>query len=158
MKARGVVLAIHLQPAKGQPPRPVVQARALVGSGLEGDCHGKHRPGSARQVLLVDRRTLEALGFEPGALREQLTVDLPGLDSLPPGVRLTVGEAILEVSGACLPCEVIGRINAVADPYALRDALVGRRGVLAKVIEVVGEGRIRPGDPLVVEAPAPASP
>jgi MOSC domain-containing protein YiiM len=144
------VLSIHLRPAKGQPPRAVQEARALVGHGLEGDFHGKHRAGSSRQVLLVDQRTLEALGFGHGALREQLTVDFADLDGLPAGTRLTVGEAVLEVTGACEPCEVIGKINGVADPYTLRDTLVGRRGVLAKVVDVAAEGRIRSGDSIAV--------
>jgi MOSC domain-containing protein YiiM len=83
-----------------------------------------------------------------------LTVDLHGLDDLAAGTRLTIGEAVLELTGPCEPCEVIGRINRVADPYALRDALEGRRGVLARVVDVTGAGRIRLGDAIVVAAPA----
>jgi MOSC domain-containing protein YiiM len=134
--------------------RSVAEARALIGLGLEGDYHGKRQPGSARQVLLAEQRILEALDFPHGALREQLTVDLHGLDDLAAGTRLTIGEAVLELTGPCEPCEVIGRINRVADPYALRDALEGRRGVLARVVDVTGAGRIRLGDAIVVAAPA----
>lgn len=141
-----MVLAIHLQSGPGQAPRSVEAARALPGHGLEGDFHGKRRPGSSRQVLLVDHRTLEAHGFAPGALREQLTVDLPGLDGLVRGTRLAAGEAVLEVTGPCEPCEVIGQLNGVPDPYALRDALVGCRGILARVVAVVGQGLIRRGE------------
>jgi MOSC domain-containing protein YiiM len=154
MTHRGEVVSIHLQPQKGQPPRPVAEALALIGYGLKGDYHGKQRSGSSRQVLLVDRRTLDALGFAHGALREQLTVDLPGLDSLATGVRLTIGEAVLELTGPCEPCEVIGRINGVDDPYALRDALQGRRGLLARVVEVRGNGRIGLGDAITITMPA----
>lgn len=154
MNQRGVVLSIHLQRQRSQPPVRADEARALVDRGLEGDYHGKHRPGSARQVLLVDRRTLEALGFAHGALREQLTVDFPGLDALRTGARLRVGDAVLEVTGSCEPCEVIGAVNAVADPTALRESLRGRRGMLTKVVAVAGDGRIRPGDAV---AAAPAS-
>lgn len=59
-----------------------------------------------------------------------------------------VGHA-LEVTGSCTPCEVIGRLNAVADPAALRDALQGRRGVLCRVVAVAGRGTIRRGDAVV---------
>lgn len=124
-----------------------------MGHGLEGDYHGKQRPGVSRQVLLVDRRTLEALGFAHGALREQLTVDFPGLDTLPRGARLQVGDAILEVTEPCEPCEVIGALNEVADPRALRESLRGRRGMLTKVVATSGDGWIRAGD-AVAEVPS----
>lgn len=151
MGDRGVVLSIHLQPRRGQPPARAAETRALVDHGLEGDYHGKQRPGVSRQVLLVDRRSLEAVGFAHGALREQLTVDFPGLDSLPRGTRLQVGEAVLEVTEPCEPCEVIGALNGVADPSALRESLRGCRGMLTKVVATSGDGRIRPGDTVVVE-------
>jgi len=153
---RGVVLSIQLSKVHGQLPVPVEETRALVGHGLEGDSHGKRRPNTGRQVVLVDRRTLEALGFAHGALREQLTVDLPGLDALPAGTRLRVGEAVLEISGPCDPCVGIGTLNGVEDPYALRDALAGRRGMSARVVAVNGSGRIRRGDEVVVDAPRPS--
>ncbi len=145
----GVVLSIHLQPRRGQPPISAAEARALVDQGLEGDCHGKQRSEPSRQVLLADRRTLETLGFAHGALREQLTVDFPGLDSLPRGTRLQVGEAVLEVTETCEPCEVIGALNGVADPIALRESLRGCRGIMANVVATSGDGRIRPGDAVV---------
>lgn len=151
MSARGVVLSIHLLKAHKQPPVEVEEARALVGHGLEGDVHGKGRPDTSRQVLIADRRTLEAFGLAPGALKEQLTVDVPGLDDLPRGKRLHIGEVTLEVTVPCEPCEVIGKYNAAPDPYALRDALRGRRGMMSRVIATIGEGRIRRGDDVVVE-------
>lgn len=151
MIRRGVVLAIHLLTEHGRPPSPVEAARALVDHGLEGDQHGKSTPGSRRQVLLVDLRTLGAFGLPHGALREQLTVDFPDIERLPEGTMLRVGEATLEVTGPCTPCEVIGRLNAVADPAALRDALQGRRGTLCKVVAITGGGMIRRGDEVVEE-------
>ncbi len=160
MSTRGVVLSIHLLRAHRQPPVEVEEARALVGRGLEGDVHGKGRPDSSRQVLIADRRTLEAFGFPHGALKEQLTVDLPGLDDLPRGTRLEIGEVTFELTGPCEPCEVIGKYNAAADPFALRDSLRGRRGMLGKVVAATGAGRIRRGDAVVAprNAPRPAEP
>lgn len=156
MNERGVVLSIQLSKVHGQLPVPVEETRALVGHGLEGDSHGKRRPNTGRQVVLVDRRTLEAFGFAHGALREQLTVDLPGLDALSAGTRLRVGEAVLEISGPCDPCVGIGTLNGAEDPTALRDALAGRRGMSARVVAVTGSGRICRGDELVVDTPRPS--
>lgn len=147
----GTVLSIHLLRVHRQPTVDVEEARALVGHGLEGDVHAKRSPNSSRQVLLVDRRTLDVLGFPHGALREQLTVDFAGLDSLPRGTRLRAGEAILELTAPCEPCEVIGKYNAVADPDALRERLRGQRGMLSRVVAIVGGGLIRRGDPVTLE-------
>lgn len=162
MSERGAVLSIHLLRVHKQPPVDVEEVRALVGHGLEGDVHAKNRPGTSRQVLITDRRSLEAFGFQHGALKEQLTVDFPGLDDLPRGTRLRIGEATLELTGPCEPCEVIGKYNAATDPYALRDELRGRRGMMSKVVATAGAGRIRCGDAVVVEAapdvPPPAEP
>jgi MOSC domain-containing protein YiiM len=148
MAREGVVLSMHLRIEHGQhPPERVEHAQALVGLGLAGDAQAKDRKaGSPRQVLLVDRRRLEAFGFSHGALREQLTVDFEDLESLPKGTRLQVGEATLEVSMLCEPCWVIGAHNEVDDPLALKEQLEGRRGVLTRVVAVEGDGRIRVGD------------
>lgn len=136
----------HRQPT----PQPIV--RAIPEVGIHGDRHA--RPGSPRQVLLVDAEVLRSLGLRPGDLREQITVELPGLMDLPPGTRLGLGEAVLEVTGPCRPCTHIGEDLGDADPENLRIRLEGRRGILASVTSATGEGRIRPGDGIrVLEEP-----
>lgn len=158
MIAGGVVLSIHLLKKHKQPPVAVEEALALVGHGLEGDVHGKSRPDTSRQILIADRRTLDAFGLAHGALKEQLTVDLPGLDDLPEGTLLRIGEVTLELTGRCDPCEGIAKYNAAPDPYALRDALRGRRGTMSKVIAAIGAGRIRRGDHVLVDSPRSLTP
>ena len=144
---RGRVASIQLMEAHGEPPRPVPQAVAVPGQGLEGDLHGKTKEDGKRQVLLMDTQSLEALGLRPGDLRDQITLDLPGLQQLPPGTRLQVGQAELELTGPCEPCTHIGMLVGKEDREAFRRSLVGRRGMLARVVAVTGEGRIREGDP-----------
>jgi MOSC domain-containing protein YiiM len=70
--------------------------------GLEGDKHAGREAGK-RQVLLAEAGDLLHLDLKPGDLREQVTVDLPGLMSLAAGTRLRIGEAVLEVTGPCAP-------------------------------------------------------
>jgi len=152
----GTVLSLHLQPAHGARPRPVPEVRALVGRGLDGDLHGKSTPDSRRQVLIVDRATLAAMGLRPGDLREQITVAFAPLEALPAGTLLRAGEVTLELSGPCGPCAHIGELNGVADPGAFQQALAGRRGQLARVRAVDGDGRIRVGDAVAVLAPSPS--
>jgi MOSC domain-containing protein YiiM len=123
-----------------------VDAVSATPVGLEGDRHaGRH--GGKRQVLLAESGDLREVGVAPGDLREQVTVELPGLMSLGQGTRLWVGDAVLELTGPCEPCTHIGEHVGVHDPEAFRRDLVGRRGMLARV---VGEGTIRVGDPVAV--------
>lgn len=125
-------------------PLDSVQATSV---GLEGDRHAGREDGK-RQVLLVEAGDLRDLGLSPGDLREQMTVDLPGLMALSEGTRLRVGEALLELTGVCDPCTHIGEHVGVEDPEAFRRTLVGRRGMLARVVR---EGAIRRDDPVEVE-------
>jgi len=60
------------------------------------------------------------------------------VNSLPVGQLLRVGEARLEVSAVCTPCDQMERIRP-----GLRRELWGRRGMLCRVLE---GGMIRRGD------------
>lgn len=114
------------------------EARLLADFGLEGCAHAKPRAG--RQVLLVDRETLEAMQLEPGILRENITTDGLNVNSLRIGQQLRIGDARLEVTMVCTPCNQMERIRP-----GLRKELWGRRGMLCRVIE---SGIIRTGDPI----------
>lgn len=155
----GRVVGLHILPEHRQRPQPVTEVRALVGRGLEGDVHGKKRPDSNRQVLIIEQSMLAAMGLRPGDLREQITVEFPGLDRLAAGTRLRVGQATCELTGPCEPCTHIGGLLGIPDPRAFQQVLDGKRGQLARVVAVDGEGVIRVGDPVVPAAavPGPAS-
>lgn len=147
---RGAVISLQIVTAHRAQPRRVPTVRALVGHGFEGDVHGKKQSGSRRQVSIVDQSTHAALGLKPGDLREQITVDFPALESLPAGTLLRIGEVTLELTGSCDPCTHIGGLVGVMDAEAFRRVLEGRRGQLARVIAVRGEGLIHSGDRIVV--------
>jgi MOSC domain-containing protein YiiM len=152
----GRVVSIQILQAHGRPPRPVPEAVAVQGRGLEEDIHGKTREDGKRQVLLMDTETLDALGLSPGDLRDQVTLELPGLQRLPEGTRLRVGQAELELTAPCEPCTHIGELLGKENREAFRRSLVGRRGMLARVVSVTGDGRIRVGDPAeIIPATAP---
>jgi len=112
------------------------EARLLADFGLEGCAHAK--ADSDRQVLLVDRETLEAMKLTPGILRENITTGGLNVNSLQVGLHLRIGEALLEVTMVCTPCNQMERIRP-----GLRKELWGRRGMLCRVLE---GGIIRPGD------------
>jgi len=114
------------------------QAQMLADFGLEGCAHA--RAGSDRQVLLVDRETLDAMELQPGILRENITTNGLNVNSLQVGQRLRMGKALLEVILVCTPCNQMERIRP-----GLRKELWGRRGMLCRVLE---GGILRPGDPV----------
>ena len=113
------------------------EVRALVDFGLEGCAHA--RPGN-RQVLLVDRETLDAMNLRPGILRENITTDGLNVNGLRVGQQLRIGEASIEITAVCTPCDQMEKIRP-----GLRRELWGRRGMLARVLT---SGIIRPGDPI----------
>ena len=125
-------------PKKHVPMQELREARILADLGLEGCAHAQ--AGRNRQVLLVDRETLEAMELRPGVLWENITTDGLNVNSLPIGQQLRVGDALLEVTMVCTPCNQMERIRP-----GLRKELWGRRGMLCRVLK---GGIIRPGDPI----------
>jgi MOSC domain-containing protein YiiM len=112
------------------------EAQVVNDFGLEGCAHA--RPGRKRQVLLVDKETLEAMDLQPGILRENITTTGLNVNSLAIGQQLRVGKTLLEVSEICTPCDQMEKIRP-----GLRKELWGRRGMLCQVVE---GGIIRRGD------------
>jgi MOSC domain-containing protein YiiM len=123
-------------PKKHVPMEELSEVHAVKDRGFEDCAHG--RPGSKRQVLLVDRETLEAMELKPGTIRENITTDGLNVNSLPIGQLLRIGEAHLEVSAVCTPCDQMEAIRP-----GLRKELWGRRGMLCRVLD---GGVIRRGD------------
>jgi MOSC domain-containing protein YiiM len=125
-------------PKKHLPMEELREAKVLADFGLEGCAHAQ--PGGSRQLLLVDRETLEAIDLRPGVLWENITTDGLNVNSLQIGQHLRIGEVRLEVSMVCTPCNQMERIRP-----GLRKEIWGRRGILCRVLE---GGVIRPGDPI----------
>lgn len=147
------VISLQLHEGHGKPMRPVPQAEARVGGGLEGDSHA-HR--AKRAVTIVDRSTHDAVGVKPGDLREQITVEgLPSLGSFGEGTMLQIGAITLRVNGSCDPCTHIGEMNGIADPDEFKTMLEGRRGLVCTVVRA--DGPVRVGDPVSAMEPAVSS-
>ena len=123
---------------KRLPMEELAEVQAVTDAGFEGCAHA--RPASKRQVLLVDRETLEAMDLWPGIIRENITTDGLNVNSLLIGQLLRIGRARLEVSAVCTPCDQMEAIRP-----GLRKELWGRRGMLCRVLE---GGVIRRGDPI----------
>jgi MOSC domain-containing protein YiiM len=131
------ILHIFRAPKKRLPMEELEEVRVITNVGLEGCAHA--RPGGGpRQVLLVDRETLEAMDLRPGIVRENITTDGIDVNSLAQNQVLRIGEVRLQVSEICHPCDQLEKIRP-----GLRREMRGRRGMLCQVLE---SGTIRTGD------------
>ncbi|HET9847668.1 MAG TPA: MOSC domain-containing protein [Candidatus Dormibacteraeota bacterium] len=140
------IVSIQLCTGHRQPMRYVGHAELITGLGLDGDKHAVAT--SHRQVLLADQEALDEVGVAPGTIKENLTVEGVNVMGLPVGSRIRLGaSAILEITQVCEPCFRMDEIRA-----GLKDELVGRRGMVSRVI---AGGTIRIGDPIAIEEAEP---
>ncbi|HTV57257.1 MAG TPA: MOSC domain-containing protein [Verrucomicrobiae bacterium] len=128
------------------PMKELDEAEAVENKGIRGCIHG--RPGSKRQVLLMDAETLEKLGVTPGAAKENITTRGLDFQELAVGQVLRVGESLLEITLACDPCPRMDEIR-----MGLQEELRGQRGWLCRV---VNGGKIRRGDAIEIAGMAAA--
>jgi MOSC domain-containing protein YiiM len=120
----------------GLPMEELLVVEALADLGFATCAHS--RKSGKRQVLLVDKETLDAMDLQPGIIRENITTTGLNVNGLKLGERLRVGQALLEVSMVCTPCDQLEKIRP-----GLRREIYGRRGMLCKVLE---GGVIQRGD------------
>ncbi len=90
----------------------------------------------------MDEETLNKFQLKPGAVKENITTRGINLYALAPGTRLNMGDAVLEVTKLCEPCE---RMNEIRQ--GLHEELIGQRGMLARVVR---GGELRVGDEIEV--------
>jgi MOSC domain-containing protein YiiM len=144
----------------------------LAGLGVEGDAHQgvtvKHRSRVAqdptqpnlRQVHLIHGELhdeLKAKGFElvPGQMGENITTRGIDLLGLPRGTKLTIGEAVLEITGLRNPCTQLDGIQQGLMAAVLgRDAegnLIRKAGIMTIVLQ---GGEVEPGDKILAALPS----
>ncbi len=110
---------------------------AIASQGFEECAHGNP---PRREVLLASKEHLDALGLEPGAIRENVVVEGADVHDWPVGQQVRVGAALLEITMVCDPCHKMDRLRD-----GLRAEIDGKRGMLAHVVE---GGEIALGDPI----------
>ena len=99
----------------------------MAGHGFEGCAHANP---PKREVLFVSKEHLDAVGVEPGAIRENLTVEGDDVERWPLGQRVRAGGAVFEITMVCDPCHRMDELR-----QGLRAELDGKRGMLAHVVE-----------------------
>src|SRR6476619_6456517 len=109
--------------------------QVIAGQGLEGCAHANP---PKREVLFVSKEHLDSVGVEPGAIRENLTVEGDDVQRWPVGQQVRVGEALFEITMVCDPCRRMDELR-----QGLRAELDDKRGMLARVLE---GGEVAVGD------------
>ena len=137
----GKLVGVYVGARKGEGKTPVESAELVAGHGLRGDSHAGRDPD--RQVSLFAAETLREIqneGFEAsaGSLSANLFTENIDLDSLKPGARLRIGEAVIEIAEARRPCRSITKID-----NRLPKRLFGQCGQVGRVIQ---SGVARVGD------------
>jgi MOSC domain-containing protein YiiM len=150
---------------------PQLEIRLVAGIGVVGDGHAgatvKHRSRvvanphapNLRQVHLLHAELfddLPAFDLRPGDIGENITTRGIDLLRLPTGVRLAIGDAVIELTGLRNPCIQLDRFapGLMAATLA-RDGdgrLVRKAGVMGVVVT---GGTVRAGDAIAAELPAP---
>ena len=111
------------------------RVRAVESRGFEGCAHANP---PRREVLLVSKEHLDALALQPGAIRENVTVEGADVHDWEVGQQVRVGDVLLEITMVCDPCH---RMDELRD--GLRAQIHDKRGMLAHVVE---GGEIALGD------------
>jgi MOSC domain-containing protein YiiM len=121
------IVSLNVSESKGTPKRPVGELVLVAQSGALGDAHAG--PGKRQVSLLAAEDFDPALGAAPGDFAENITTRGVDLPSLPLGTRLSIGEAVLEVSQIGKECH-----SSCAIRERTGDCVMPRRGVFARVI------------------------
>lgn len=129
----GKVIAVNISEKKGTPKIAVEQARLIPDHGIEGDAHAGnwHRQVSFLAMESIDR--MSAIGIEglcTGKFAENITTEGIELYTLPVGTRLSIGEAVLELTQIGKECHKKCAIYALVG-----DCVMPREGIFAKVIK-----------------------
>ena len=113
---QGSIASIHIARVKGTPSDPVQEATAIAGMGIDGDrsCY----EGNIRQVLFMDKETLDDLELTPGQIKENITTSGVDMSQAQPGQVFSIGNEV--------------KMEEIRQ--GLGDKLNGRRGMLATVI------------------------
>jgi MOSC domain-containing protein YiiM len=150
---KGRIEQILIAAQATQVPVPVAAAAAVAGRGLRGDRYltgdgsFSHKPGSGRDLTLIEAEALDALRdetgieLEPAAARRNLVTRGISLNELV-GKRFTIGDVVCKGVRLCDPCD---HLEKLTQPGVLR-GLVNRGGLRADILQ---GGEIRVGARLV---------
>ena len=140
------VISVNISEAKGIRKHEVSSIALRQGVGIVGDAHAGnwHRQISLLAEESIDKMRLMGLaGLTPGAFAENINTQGIELKALPVGIKLKVGECLLEVTQIGKDCHNDG----CAIQKAVGSCVMPTEGIFAIVIE---GGTIQKGDEITV--------
>lgn len=165
------VLAVHRDPEHRFSKPTVDEVQLVEGIGVLGDAHAgrtvqhlfqqRREPDAPnlRQVHLIHAELFDHLreqGFDvlPGQLGENITTRGLDLLSLPAGTRLTIGDAVVTLTGLRNPCSQINGLQPGLMRHLMFKDADGATVRLAGVMGVVSaSGIVRAGQAIGVRVP-----
>lgn len=152
----GRIEAIHVAPDSGAVMESRDSVEAVAGRGLRGDRYfdetgtfSQSDRDVARDLSLIEGEALDAVERDYGIAvdaadhRRNLTTRGVGLNRLV-GKRFRIGDTTCEGVELCEPCSYL---ESLLDSEGVREALVHRGGIRARV---VSDGVVEPGDSISV--------
>ena len=150
-KDHGTVKLVLRRPRENE-REELTEGQLSVTEGMVGDYwfkEEKRHPDA--QLNIMNARAIELIALEPSRWKlagDQLYIDLDlSFDNVPPGTRLAIGSAIIEVTA--IPHRGCGkfkeRFGKAANDFVNdeRGVSLNLRGVAAKVVQ---EGKVKVGD------------
>ncbi|WP_256837682.1 MOSC domain-containing protein [Ornithinimicrobium faecis] len=165
------VVAVHRSSTHSFSKPTVAEIELLEGLGVRGDAHSgttvKHRSRvradpdqpNLRQVHLLHAELFDHLAtvghqISPGDFGENITTRGIALLDLPVGTRLTIGEAVITVTGLRNPCQQINDFQPGLLKHVLRTDDDGTVVRLTGVMGIVSRsGLVRADDGITVVLP-----
>ena len=133
--------AVHIAPEQGVPMERVETVRAVAGRGFEGDRYydtdGTFADRGGSDLTLIEAEALEGvereydIALEAGVHRRNVTTEGVGLNHLV-GEQFRVGSVVCEGVELCEPCS---SLESHLETRGVRDALVHRGGLRARILE-----------------------
>lgn len=138
------VVAVCISEQKGTQKHEVPEIQLKIDHGIVGDAHAGNWH---RQVSLLAQESVEKMkavfpDIPVGAFAENILTEGLTLFTLPVGIRLRVGEVLLEVTQIGKECHAHCAIR-----QQVGDCVMPREGIFTIVLE---EGTIRAGDTITV--------
>jgi MOSC domain-containing protein YiiM len=137
------VTAVCISAKKGIAKRPVDSARLVEEHGLENDAHAGnwHRQVSLLSLQKIEDFKKRGALVRPGDFGENIIADID-FASLPVGTRLSVGDALLEITQLGKECHTHCAIY-----HSMGECIMPTQGVFAKVLR---GGEVKAGDDIAV--------
>ncbi|MFH1421540.1 MAG: cyclophilin-like fold protein [Planctomycetota bacterium] len=141
IEAEAKVVAVCIGDKKGTRKSNIGLGKIICNFGVEGDSHASNK--THRQVCLLAKESIDAIrgeGYEvgPGDFAENITTEGINLLELPIGIKLKIGEALLEITQKGKEC------HDGCDVYKTIGVCIARQeAVFAKVIS---SGVVKTGD------------